>query len=591
MPRLLLLAGLLATVVVVGCQELSMTTMTSWATFGMMDEEMEDDDVEPMSEVDKFTTKAETPLIGEYTTVAGLNLITLEGVGLVTGLDGTGGDPPPSVYRTRLLEQMRKEGVTNPNLWLARPDTALVVVRADFPPLVKPGDRFDVKVRLPDGSTATSLQGGWLLETYLAEAAVVPGKGVLKGHVFAKASGPILVSTGEGEGRDLTGVLRRGRVLGGGLSLKSRDMSLFLRNDFRNVRNAKRIAGRIGLRFHQHNEYGIRDSLATAMTDQKIVLKIQEKYEDNFPRYVQVVNRIPFRETTVGRRIRMERLEEHLNVPETSWDASLELEAIGQEAIPILKTGLNSSWPEVRFNAAMALAYLDEPDCLPHLTEAARNEPAFRVFALAGLAAINDGEAMLKLRTLLDDDSAELRYGAFRAMTVIDEYDPFVAGEPLPDEDHPQFKLHVLETAGEPLVHITHYQKAEITVFGEDQSFELPFVAKAGKYVLVRGVPGADRVVVARHEPDFSRREEVPNRVAAVVRAAAQLGASYPEIAQLLIQAEKQGNLPRLEIDALPRPGRRYMRPADPLSDEKPREATIGRETFTPNLFDLREEE
>ena len=30
--------------------------------------------------------------------------------------------------------------------------TLLVVVRADFPPLVQPGDKFDVKVRLPDGS-------------------------------------------------------------------------------------------------------------------------------------------------------------------------------------------------------------------------------------------------------------------------------------------------------------------------------------------------------------------------------------------------------------------------------------------------------
>lgn len=595
MPRLLLAFGLLAMLVVVGCQEMS---MTKWATFGLVggDDDMEDEE-DPVSEVERFTTEADTPLIGEYTTVAGLNLITLEGVGLVTGLDGTGGQPPPSVYRTRLLEQMRKEGVTNPNEWLARPDTALVVVRADFPPLVKPGDKFDVKVRLPDGSDATSLKGGWLLETYLAEAAVVPGKGVLQGHVFAKASGPILVSTGEGEGRDLTGVIRRGRVLGGGVSLRSRDMSLFLRNDFRNVRNAKRIAGRIGLRFHQHDRHGIRQSLAEAMTDQKIVLQIQDRYTDNFPRYIQVVNRIPFRETTAGRRIRMEKLEEELNDPTRARNAALELEAIGTEAIPILKTGLNSPSAEVRFHAAVALAYLDEPACLPHLAEAARNEPAFRVFALAALAAADSGEAMLQLRTLLDDESAELRYGAFRAMTVIDEFDPFVAGLPLPekedpeDKEIPQFRLHVLDSGGPPMVHVTHYQKAEITIFGANQAFELPLVAKAGKYILVKGDPGSDRVVVARHEPDFSKREEVPNRVADVVRAAANLGASYPEVAQMLLQADKQNNLPgRFEIDSLPRPGRMYVRPADPLAEDSPGKTAIGRESSTPNLFDYRKD-
>ena len=34
--------------------------------------------------------------------------IELEGVGLVVGLDKTGVDPPPSYYRDRLLDEMRK---------------------------------------------------------------------------------------------------------------------------------------------------------------------------------------------------------------------------------------------------------------------------------------------------------------------------------------------------------------------------------------------------------------------------------------------------------------------------------------------------
>ncbi|MGH7199411.1 MAG: flagellar basal body P-ring protein FlgI, partial [Planctomycetaceae bacterium] len=127
-------------------------------------------------------------------------------------------------------------------------------MRAYLPPLVRKGDAFDVEVRLPEGSKATSLNGGWLMETYLSEQAVVPGRGVLEGHVFAKAKGPIMIAPGTAED-DATrvGLLKRGRVLGGGVSMTERDLAMYLRNDFRMGRNSERIAERIGDRFHHYN--------------------------------------------------------------------------------------------------------------------------------------------------------------------------------------------------------------------------------------------------------------------------------------------------------------------------------------------------
>jgi len=53
--------------------------------------------------------------------------------------------------------------------------------------------------------------------------------------------------------------------------------------------------------------------------------------------------------------------------------ASLQLEAIGNEAIGALKQGLRSSDPEVRFYSAEALAYLDQPEAAAPLAEAAKN--------------------------------------------------------------------------------------------------------------------------------------------------------------------------------------------------------------------------
>jgi flagellar basal body P-ring protein FlgI len=121
----------------------------------------------------KYETKVDTPMIGDYTTFSGLQPVVIEGVGLVVGLNGTGGDPAPSFYRTELMTEMKRRGVPNPNQVLQSPNTALVLVRAYLPPLMKKGEKIDLEVRLPESADATSLAGGWLMETYLSEQAIV----------------------------------------------------------------------------------------------------------------------------------------------------------------------------------------------------------------------------------------------------------------------------------------------------------------------------------------------------------------------------------------------------------------------------------
>jgi flagellar basal body P-ring protein FlgI len=529
-------------------------------------------------------TTVDTPMIGDHTTIAGLNLITLQGVGLVTGLDGTGSDPPPSHYRELLLDEMRRRNIKNPNQILASPNTALVIVRAYLPPLVRKGDTFDIEVRVPGESESTSLNGGWLMEAYLSEQAIVPGQGLMKGHVFAKAEGPILVSTGEGDKEDLAGVLRRGKVLGGGTSLTERDLTIYLRNDFRSFRNAKRIADRIGTRFFRYNEHGLREPLAEAKTDQRIVLSIPPKYKDNYPRYLQVIRNIAFRETNIARRVRMEKLSEQLNNPPTAEKASLQLEAIGNEAVPVLKQALKNPSLEVRFHASMALAYMEDPEGISHLAEAAKDESAFRIYSYAALAAVDDAEAHLALRDLMNGTSAETRYGAFRSLSVLDANDPFIKGEKLNDE----FNLHVLNTEGSPLVHLTNRRKAEVVLFNAEQEFRTPMAIQAGEHILINAPSGSETITVSRYQvgqPD--QRREVSTRIADVIRAVTEMGASYPDVAQMLVQADHQHNLPgALEIDALPKAGRMYYRP-DPDDPEKTGRGTrVGNSGLVPNLFD-----
>ena len=533
-------------------------------------------------------TTIDTPMVGDYTTIEGLHFVTLEGVGLVVGLDGNGGDPAPSHYREALLDEMRRREIKNPNQLLASPDTALVVVRAYLPPLVAKGDRFDVEVRVPGKDDTKSLNGGWLYETYLSEHAVVPGEGVMTGREFAIATGPILVSASDGDREELAGVLKRGRVLGGGVSKTERHLTMYLRNDFASFRNSVRIADRIGKRFYRYNRAGIREPLSEAKTHQRIELKLQPRYKENYPRFLQAIRHISFRETDVAKHVRVEKLADKLNNPSTAEKASLELEAIGRDSIPVLRDALENPELEVRFHAAMAITYLGEPDGIDTLVEAARDEPAFRVYALAGLAATEDATAHVGLRSLLDSDSAETRYGAFRALSVLDKRDPFIEGEPLPSYEDAQFMLHALDTKGKPMVHLTNRKLAEVVVFGVDQVFETPLALRAGRHILVTASPGSSTVKISRFQVGRTdEKREVPNRVVDVIRAVTQMGASYPDVAQLLTQADQQHNLVgRLEVDALPKSGRIYYRDAEKTSSSR-----VGGTGLLPNLFEAGEEE
>lgn len=539
-------------------------------------------------EEDEDPTK--TSMIGDKVTIAGLHPILIEGVGLVTGLDNTGEDPPPSMWRTMLMEDLKKRGIKNPNAMLQSPRTALVLIRAAVPPVIQHGDRFDIEVVLPEGSSSTSLAGGTLMTADLAERAIVPGRSPASGHVLAKCQGPVLLSTGEAEKASLPSLMKRGKVLGGavylgGILKEDRKIGLYLRNDLKSIRLARRIEACIGNRFHNH-EKGIKKSLATAKTDQHIELKIHPRYKENYIRYVQVIRHMALSETPLEQRRRIEKLRKQLLVPQTASKAALELEALGKESLPILKEGLESPYTEVQFYSADALAYLDDSSGVEILARLARDEEAFRVFALAALTNL-EGISNEYLRELMNESSAETRYGAFYALHALDKTDPFLAKERIGD----QFNLYVLRTKGESMVHLTKHRVPQIVLFGTEQQLEPPFALSAGRHILVTAAAGNDTVTVSRFElgqPD--RQKTVSRKLADILRAVGDLGATYPDTAQLLTQAKRNAALPgRLEFDALPQAGRIYHRPEGfPVADGKKAKKSktqIGRLSMSPNLF------
>ena len=508
-------------------------------------------------------------LVGDLARPWGTQPVTVEAIGLVTCLDDTGADPPPCPQRGALMDDMLARGVRSPNTVLKSKKTAMVMVRGVLRPGIKKGETFDVEVRVPSRSETTSLRGGKLLSTRLKEMAVL-GNQVHSGRMVAISRGPIMVDpSAEEQGNRIMST--RGRILGGGVAMESRPLYLMIKPQHKSVHNSARVANAINRRFHYFNQ-GIQEGVANAKTDEQIELQVPPRYQENIPRYLQVIRSIALEDTPSRTMKRMTILESQLLDPLTASRAALELEAFGKQSIDILKKGLDSDNLEVRFRAAEALAFLDVDSAAEVLAEAAQAEPAFRVFALGCLAAMDSYAAEEQLLKLLEVPSAETRYGAFRALTSMETSNPQIRGEMLGDE----FSYHVLNVGGEPMVHVTRNRRPEVVLFGRNPAMKAPFQLEAGNHILVIGRNNQE-VNISRFavgEPDQKRTVE--NNLDQVIRAIVELGGSYPDVVQCLQQAKKSGALPgRFEVEAIPQAGRRYDRVVrrdehDSEDDEKP---------------------
>jgi hypothetical protein len=496
-----------------------------------------------------------TKLIGDFARPFGENYIEVKNVALVTNLPpGMGEDPAPSTERAMLVREMQARSVSSPNQLLASGRVAMVWVRGFIPPGAQKGDRFDLEVQIPARSETTSLRGGYLMETRLAEMAVINNE-VHDGHVLGRGEGPVLVDPAPAKGTE-KGQVIKGQVLGGGAVLKPRTLGLTISPDSKSVLISSQIGNAINSRFSDF-VHGTKKGVATPKTDEFIELRMHPRYKDNIARYMRVVAAIPLKNPTSEQQQRLELLERQLLDHITAASAAVKLEAIGKPAISTLHRGLDSSEAEIRFYAAESLAYLDQPEAARPLAQIAKDESAFRVYALAALSGMQDVGAYEELRNLLDVPSAETRYGAFRAIWASRPNDPSVRGENLGG----QFSYHIVPTSGIPMVHVTRTFRPEIVLFGEDQILQTPVLLDAGKSIIVKSDEDGQIVVSKFAVGQTDQKRVVSTRVDEVIRAIVELDGSYPDVVQALQQAKTSHALSsRLEVDAIPDSDRVYER-------------------------------
>lgn len=518
-------------------------------------------------------------LVRDYVLPWGTNYIVVEGVALVTGLGQAGSDPPPSAQRSALLNEMQTHDVQNPNFVLASTDTSLVLVRTFLPPGVQKGDRLDVEVRVPSRSETKSLENGWLMQSRLREVAVLDDMPTT-GRVSALAEGPVTIDSIFSDNQDAVRMVR-GRVLGGAVSATSRSLGLAVRSENHSIRTASLIGAAINARFFTHDR-GIKRGVATPKRDNYIELEVHPRYKHNLARYMRVIRSLAVNESPGDRVARLELLERKLLEPATAAPAALQLEAIGKEAVRVLHEGLRSQDPEVRFYAAEALGYLDDASAAEPLGHIANTEPAFRWHAIAALSAMDHISAHDELSQLLHVNSAETRYAAFVALRTRNPMDPVIRGEMLGNS----FSLHVVNSSGPPMIHLSKSRRAEIVLFGRPLELDSPAFLYAGKQIMLKA-DGPERIRVMR----FAAREEdreVSCRplVDEAIRKIVEIGGNYADVVQFLQEAQQKNYVDaRLVVDALPAWGREYRRSA---SEEVPLDAELDRPVANPlpDLFE-----
>jgi len=156
-----------------------------------------------------FSSSAYAERIKDIATIGGVRDNQLAGYGLVTGLDGSGDQTTQTPFTVQsIINMLGNLGVTLPpgsNLQLK--NVAAVMVTAELPAYVRPGQRIDVTVS--SIGNAKSLKGGTLIMT--------PLKGI-DGQVYAIAQGNLAVG---GAGAQTGGAqqtinhLLAGRIPGG----------------------------------------------------------------------------------------------------------------------------------------------------------------------------------------------------------------------------------------------------------------------------------------------------------------------------------------------------------------------------------------
>jgi len=509
------------------------------------------DDGEDLSQfVDKSPTGPK--YISETCGMWGMDYAKIEGIGLVMNLDGTGSAAKPGAYRDHLADELKthKDKIDSPRDLFESKNTEMVIVRGYVPPGAPKGSSFDVEIQMVPNMDGTSLDDGTVFRTRLRRLAQFKGRKLREGLVVGLAEGSVLVDSVFESRKDMANELH-GWILGGGETLQHRPLGLNLRTQNYGPKTTTLIAKAVNTRFTTLTENG-REGIAEQKNFKTVNLRLPEVYRHNVRRFSEVMANIRYNETAQQRVDRLDELGKQMTNPATCAEAALRLEAIGRDAIPTLTRSLTNPDLELRFRAAEALTYCGQSNGLEILKEVAQTEPAFRWHAMTALSASEDSDAALYLEMLMQSESAETRYGAFRALFTRSPDHPLVYGRKYAD-----FFMHTIPVETAPMVHFSRSKRPEVVVFGDARVSDDFLYVETG--TTIRSA-GTGRLKLIHYSRERGREETVcPTQIRDLVETLASHDFSYGSILKIFRKARTDETLvARLVVDAVPGSNREY---------------------------------
>lgn len=361
--------------------------------------------------------------IGSMTTMRGTDPVLVSGIGIVVGLNGTGGDLLPDSVAATVEREMSLRGIGGPDTKgipgidgksprqiLRDPNVAVVIVQAAIPPGSPEGAEFDVAVK---SMNATSLEGGtlWTTDLRLGYATTF---GSVTTKTIAQAAGPIFINPfGENQKTSVDITQTSGRILAGGRVTEPLGIEMVLDNESHTI--ARSMVSAINSRFPA----GVGDRLDTARgrSGNSIELRIPGRYRRepetflNLIRFLRVDQSAP-EQTALAIAEGMER------TPELADALGWSLEGVGNKALPFVRKLYDTPETLTRLAALRTGARLGDPLAADHLADLAKNgTQSVQSDAISLLAKIEAGPRVdLALRDLLNNDDMLVRVAAYEAL-------------------------------------------------------------------------------------------------------------------------------------------------------------------------------
>jgi hypothetical protein len=513
--------------------------------------------------------------------------LKVDGVGLVTGLQGTG-HCPPGYYRN-LLEQylLKSMGSRDGALkhvprdqsvkqMLEDPDNCLVIVTGYIPAGARRGQQFDVEVTLPRESKATSLAGGYLhlsvLRVYEAASSLSSSphykdsRTLLPGHILAHAKGQLVVGFG---GSSDVNELKKARVWQGGTARINRPYSLVVRTDAKSARFANKVAERMTAMFQDDPQRRIRqgefsreesmillmgdvagqmnqrqetnnfhqNEMAKAVSKEVINVRVPFAYRLDHERFMHVSGFTPLDSTDPNLVNYRERLKKMLLDPRDTWRAARRLEALGDSSIPALKAGLDAkNHPFVRFASAEALAYLGSTAGIDELAALARRYPIFVKHCTLALASLDESASRERLVEMLASEEPALRCAAFHALAQLDGAEKLLNGHFLNET----VWLHHIAQSPNAMVYFATAKRPQVVLFGRGIVIAPNTRIGIGKDFTLAPAPTAGQFLVKRITVLGEEKRICSNRLDEILMGLTEVGAGYPDIVDFLTKARDQ---------------------------------------------------